>query len=581
MRLIAFLVAIGGGFLLNTELPPMVQHPNQILAVFGWGVVLCLMPAPALGRATLRSALPVLAALLLVTLACATAFATGLYPKSPTIPTLALLAMAMLLVLHGAGWGAIDDGRAFRSFALALVLTCIASALIAIVQFVDPDRPDSFFIARSTYPGRSTGNIAQPNHLADALLWGLAALVPLVEWRRHSRASVVALLLVGVLLLEGAVLSGSRTGFVAIGLLAAWGLIDRALPRAARLALMASPLVTLLLWLVTQAVASMAHLTLDIARSNVGDLTSFRGEIWHNALAIIAGQPWTGVGWGQFNFVWTLTPIAFRPAGFVDNAHNLVLQLAAELGIPLAALILGLLVFAAWKGVAGIRRVPGPAGIGARSAAAMVVIVGLHSMLEFPLWYAYFLLPAAWAWGYAMGVAGRAAAPAQAASAAIADRGEAPATSLEPVRLWRVLGLLMVAAGASAWFDYRNITAIYVPGHDAPPLAERVARGEASPLFSRHAEYTHAIVMRPASAAWPEIQRSSHVLLDARLMFALASALEQRGEIEKARYVTDRMREFHRKDTDAFFAPCNDPAITPKPFQCTPASGHLTWHDFE
>ena len=27
----------------------------------------------------------------------------------------------------------------------------------------------------------------------------------------------------------------------------------------------------------------------------------------------------------------------------------------------------------------------------------MVLLVGLHSLLEYPLWYAYFLLPAAWA----------------------------------------------------------------------------------------------------------------------------------------------------------------------------------------
>jgi hypothetical protein len=139
----------------------------------------------------------------------------------------------------------------------------------------------------------------------------------------------------------------------------------------------------------------------------------------------------------------------------------------------------------------------------------------------------------------------------------------------------------MVAAGASAWMDYYNITAIYLPGRDAPPLDERVRRGEASPLFARHAEYTRAITARPASSAWPEIQRSSHVLLDGRLLFAYANALAERGDLEKARYVTDRMREFHRSDIDSIFEPCKDPAVSRKPFQCTPSSGHFTWRDFE
>ena len=32
----------------------------------------------------------------------------------------------------------------------------------------------------------------------------------------------------------------------------------------------------------------------------------------------------------------------------------------------------------------------------------LVVVVGLHSLLEYPLWYAYFLLPTAFALGLAL-----------------------------------------------------------------------------------------------------------------------------------------------------------------------------------
>ena len=34
-----------------------------------------------------------------------------------------------------------------------------------------------------------------------------------------------------------------------------------------------------------------------------------------------------------------------------------------------------------------------------RAALVMVVMVAVHSMLEYPLWYSYFLLPAAFAFG--------------------------------------------------------------------------------------------------------------------------------------------------------------------------------------
>ena len=43
-------------------------------------------------------------------------------------------------------------------------------------------------------------------------------------------------------------LSGSRTGAIGILTLAGWGLLDRRLSRAARLALIAAPLVYALLW---------------------------------------------------------------------------------------------------------------------------------------------------------------------------------------------------------------------------------------------------------------------------------------------------------------------------------------------
>ena len=45
-------------------------------------------------------------------------------------------------------------------------------------------------------------------------------------------------------------------------------------------------------------------------RGDAADVTAFRSEIWGHAIALIKAQPWLGVGWGQFNFAWTLTPFA-------------------------------------------------------------------------------------------------------------------------------------------------------------------------------------------------------------------------------------------------------------------------------
>ena len=68
-----------------------------------------------------------------------------------------------------------------------------------------------------------------------------------------------------------------------------------------------------------------------------------------------------------------------------DNAHNLPLHLAVELGLPGATLICGVaagLVIRAkpWREVDANRQM----------AWAVLALVTLHSMLEYPLWYAPF-----------------------------------------------------------------------------------------------------------------------------------------------------------------------------------------------
>ena len=133
-----------------------------------------------------------------------------------------------------------------------------------------------------------------------------------------------------------------------------------------------------------------------------GDISSSRFGIWSNTMALIAAHPWVGVGFGEFNFAWSLTPFPNRPVAFFDHTHNLSLQFAVELGLPLAPLVLALLGWALWRALAPRsarprrrrRRLPG-----LRAAFVMVLMIAVHSQLEYPLWYAYFLLPTAFAFG--------------------------------------------------------------------------------------------------------------------------------------------------------------------------------------
>ena len=169
--------------------------------------------------------------------------------------------------------------------------------------------------------------------------------------------------------------------------------------------MLAAPLLCAAAWGLTAwwAAVQHTHAIGAAARLGGGDFSASRFAIWRDTLSLIAAQPWLGVGFGEFNFAWTLTPLPDRPLAFFDHTHNLPLQLAVELGLPLAALLLALLAWALWLAWRRCRAVAGPMGAALRAAFVMVLLMALHSQLEYPLWYAHFLLPTALAWGLCLG----------------------------------------------------------------------------------------------------------------------------------------------------------------------------------
>ena len=573
-----------GIYLAALVFPPMVAFSltpsptllNQLLAVGGWGLCLalhrCVPPSGARSQA-----IGSLAVALAVLMACVVgSWTLGSLPTSLALPPLGLLIAAVALAAlaaRAAQSGGPEGIDAFAPFAIGMVVVGLLSAAVAVVQVFWPDVPDGNAIARSGLPGRAVGNLRQPNHLASLLVWSLIALVPLMEWRRIPRWLGG---IVGAMLALGVILSGSRTGqYGGLAVLVLWGALDFRLSRASRWMLgVALPVVGLMLWLGVAAYLSSRHQVFGAqARLSEGDSSHF--AIWRNAVEMIRQQPWLGVGWGEFNFAWTLTPFPDRPVAFFDHTHNLPLQLMAELGLPLSLLVLGLLLAALWQGARRAWAETGPAGHGARAAWVMVGLIAVHSLDEYPLWYAYFLLPAAWAWGFTLGSG---PAPARVDRDASAESTTLIRLGSEGVLL-RSVGVLMIAIAAAAAWDYYRISTIFSDDEE-PPLATRISNGQRSLLFAHHADYADATTTEPPSRALGALERATHSLIDTRLMIAWANALAESGQADRARYIVGRLREFRKEDAAEFLAPCSDPAVKDKPFQCQPEPKGLTWRDF-
>ncbi|MFZ5511401.1 MAG: Wzy polymerase domain-containing protein, partial [Pseudomonadota bacterium] len=493
--------------LLALSISPSATVINQIASLALWGL-LVTAASGQLTRRPLQDAAALLTALIFIAAACLWSWARNTWPAPLALSVLAFVAAATVVALHGASQrgGAAGGGAFFVAWVVAGVL----SSGIALVQVFQPDWADGQLIARSGLTGRAVGNVRQPNHLSGLLLWSAVAIVPLVE--RRGRLRLRLALPMFALLVFGIELSASRTGLIGVAVLAAWGMADRRLARGTRLMLCLAPLVYAVGWYAMSWWAADGQHTFGAAsRLAEKDVSGSRFGIWSNTLALIRMVPWTGVGFGEFNYAWSLTPFPGRPTAFFDHTHNLGLQLLVELGVPLGSLVIGLLLLALWQAFARTWKVEGPEGAALRAAFVGVLLASIHSALEYPLWYGYFLLPTAWAWGYALG--GR-AAPRQGSTQ------EAVGPPLGP--LLRIAGVLMVAGSVFAMKDYLRVAAIFDPAEDAKPLEQRIAEGQRSAFFAHHADYAAATVAEHPSEAWSAFGRAPYYLLDTRLMMAWA-----------------------------------------------------------
>lgn len=567
---------------------------NQLLALGLWGVALMAMARghgattrPLAGRAQAAGALTL--ALLVPMFASLASGWWGHLPKGLALSGAATLAAATMVLAAGlrvghalAGEAPAAQGRAFalHGFLAGMVLAGAVSAVIALLQVFAPGWVDGHWVARSALVGRAVGNVRQPNHLATLLLLAMVALVALQSkpqtsqpWAAQAQSpsgqtlALALSLAVGALLTVALTLSSSRTGVVGVVVLALWGLVDRRLAKTWRWGLAMAPLAYALTW---WALAAWAHASGSTfageARLAANDLSSSRFAIWRDTLTLIGSHPWWGVGFGEFNLAWSMTPSPQRPLAFFDHTHNLPLHLAVELGVPLALTVCACLCVALWQAASRSRAHPA-----ARACFVMVLLMAIHSQLEYPLWYAHFLLPTVFAWGVCLGLK------------------PTPSTIVAP---WGQLvtgafGASMVCMATWAWADYQAVVAIY---EDPPPasaattkpLAERIEAGRQSRFFSHHADYAWATTAQPPGTALAAHASAKHYLLDARLMQAWATALSQSPDPldgDRARHVAARLREFKNPLNRSFFEACDAPpaAASLTAFQCQAPSQPLDW----
>jgi hypothetical protein len=122
------------------------------------------------------------------------------------------------------------------------------------------------------------------------------------------------------------------------------------------------------------------------------DSGGIRVYLWKESWLIFTHFPLLGSGFGQFalqHFQLGSELRDLRIVGLYNNAHNLVMQLAAETGLA------GLSILFATLGIWLAQALREHRTIYQWWGLAMLSVLGIHSLLEYPLWYGYFIAVAA------------------------------------------------------------------------------------------------------------------------------------------------------------------------------------------
>ncbi|XXQ51705.1 PglL family O-oligosaccharyltransferase [Xenophilus aerolatus] len=424
-------------------------------ALWGAGCSVLLAWATVDRRAGTRAAgLRVACAVLLAALACTGQSGAG-------------VAGALLVVgcglLAGRSSGPDDAQAAGRSLAIARGVAWAAclSVLIGMAQYFGHAAWLKPWGAVPMEPlGMAYGNLRQRNQFASLCGMGLVA----VLWLQ-ARASGGARLpwsAAAAWLVLGLAASTSRTGLLQLVCIvgaAAWlgarqrRTAEQGGPRLAGpwrlLALL--PLYAAAAWLLPRLASASGSVEGMISRLREGAPPGHgRLVLWQNVLELIAQHPWRGWGWGELSYAhYSHLYAGERFVEILDNAHNLPLHLAVTLGIPAAVAICGGFAWMVLRARPWAERDPARIMVW-----GLLGVIVLHSLLEYPLWYAPFQL----VFGLCLGFLW----PGRPAADSGSNRAFAPV-------LAALAATISIALLAAAAWDYTRVSQIYLPRAERLP----------------------------------------------------------------------------------------------------------------
>ena len=320
------------------------------------------------------------------------------YPEQAVTATFYLLWASLLMLLARVLQRELGMAAMVATLAWFLLAAGLLDALAGYVQGHSVPPGLDFLITRSV-SARVYGNLGQPNQFAAHIVMALCSAAFLYGSGRIRAWAAVAS---AAWLLPALALSGSRSPwfYLALIILLSWAL-RRARGGAKARRLLVYSLSLLPGFVVAGFVVAQWGGSASAAASTAGEPVTSAQRLFEAAAGLaprieLAGESWQmfisapvlGVGWGQFawhHFLHVAAAGATAAPGVYNHAHNLVLHLLAETGATGTLVVIGAVVL--W--IADLRRVQ--LDLEWWWILALVAVLGAYSMVEYPLWYSYFL----------------------------------------------------------------------------------------------------------------------------------------------------------------------------------------------
>ncbi|MBR8051092.1 PglL family O-oligosaccharyltransferase [Burkholderia vietnamiensis] len=320
--------------------------------------------------------------------------------KVPSMNWLALGYLAAALVAMQAGYTLAREGLAeatARMMAGALLVGGVFAVATQIVQLFHFESAVSPFVVvyNIAVDRRPYGNMAQANHLATYIAFALAGALYLVQTRRLA---VWAWLALSIVLSAGLALTVSRGPWLQVAVMVVAGfwmawVESRRAPGNRRAWLI--PVVLALAFVAVNVAVRWAnvHFHLGLAESaaermrDAGQIAP-RLALWKYGLAMFREHPLLGVGWGEFPSHQFALARALGGVEIANNSHDIFIDLLAKSGlVGLGVLALALV---AWF----VRAVRVPQSSTRVFGFALIGVLLMHALVEYPQQYMFFLLPA-------------------------------------------------------------------------------------------------------------------------------------------------------------------------------------------